>query len=858
MNRGLSVWPAPDILPVAAWLARCWQTWLYSTNSTKPEQLLSATHERAVWEGIIAKSEAGRELIQFAATAEAALDAYALMHAWHVPLDSRDWQDSRDTETFRVWAEEFRLQCDRQNWLPAARLPHFVATKIANGEIPAPVHIQLSGFAEFTPVQETLFVALKQRGTTVEIDAAAVQSGNQTVFRVGFVGTLQEIRTAAHWSRKQIESAARSGAPEPSIGIVVPELSAYRSTIERLFAEELHPGGRLSSDRDARRAFNISLGPPLSDYPLIQAALLILRMNLSAVIAFDDVTRLLRSPFIAAANTEATAQALLDVRLRNLREPEISLSEISAHAPSGLKAALEQWQSRFARITSKQLPSGWAVKFSELLSAIGWPGDRPLNSAEYQTIDAWNKLIREFAELDSAAGELSRPAAVSLLQRFAAERQFQPESEHSPVQILGVFEALGMTFDHLWVIGMHDGAWPRSASPNPFLPLRLQRTGNLPQSSPQRELEFAKRLSKELLASSPDIILSFPRKDGDADLRSSPLFTDFPESDSDALGLTASTGYAELLLASKNIESITDDTAPPWLGAKAIGGTKIFEHQAACPFRAFAKVRLGADALESAQPGLSPADRGTLIHDVFQRIWNELGSHATLIEVEQPFLNAVVHDEVKASIGDMAMKRRALQHSRFAAIEQARLERLVHEWLNLEKQRLPFMVIDHERKRQVTVGGIDLTIRVDRVDKLADGRHVLVDYKTSVHRPTEWDGPRPDDPQLPLYAITADGPLGGLAFGIAKLGETKFAGLTERDGVLPGVKAGAGPQALSSRVPDWGLVLENLARDFRNGLAAVDPKNANQTCRYCGLQGLCRISEANWSSDESEAEVTSD
>ncbi|HLQ79178.1 MAG TPA: hypothetical protein VK210_17595, partial [Terriglobia bacterium] len=328
---GLTAWPDPEILHFSAWLEGRWKTWLYSTKSARPEQLLSRHHEVAVWEGIIARSEAGAELIQFAATAEAALDAHALMHAWRVPIEARDWQDSRDAETFRAWAEEFRLLCEKQNWLPAARLPEFVASKIANGEIPAPTQIQLAGFAEFTPVQERLFATLRQRGTTVEIKAVPDCSGKQAVTHVGFVGTPQEIRAAAHWSRRQIESASQSGALEPSIGIVVPELLMHRSTIERIFAEELHPGGRLNSERDSRRSFNISLGPALSDYPLIQAALSILRMNPSTVIDFEDVTKLLRSPFIASAGTEITAQAALDVRLRNLREPEIALSEITPH-----------------------------------------------------------------------------------------------------------------------------------------------------------------------------------------------------------------------------------------------------------------------------------------------------------------------------------------------------------------------------------------------------------------------------------------------------------------------------------------------------------------------------------------------
>ena len=443
--------------------------------------------------------------------------------------------------------------------------------------------------------------------------------------------------------------------------------------------------------------------------------------------------------------------------------------------------------------------------------------------------------------------------ALSILQRLAADRQFQPESEPAPIQILGVFEASGMTFDHLWIVGMHDGAWPRSSVPNPFLPLSLQRARNMPQSSPQRELEFTTLLTGQLLASSPDIVLSYPTKDGDADLRPSPLFVSLPE---DSTGIPmAGKGHAELLYLSKNEESIPDNNAPTWNGAKSRGGVLIFASQAACPFQAFAKVRLGAQPLESAMPGLSPLDRGILIHDVFHRIWNEFGSHETLMGAEPGYFNAVVHDEVAAAIAQMKMKKRALRQPRFADIEQERLERLVYEWLELEKQRAPFIVLHQEEKRQVNVGGIDLTIRADRIDRLDDGTHVVVDYKTSIHRPTEWDGMRMDEPQLPLYAVTSDVELSGVVFGIAKLGELKFTGLTSADGIVPGVKAEIGDDALSNRIPAWRTVLERLAADFRNGVAIADPKKPVQTCRHCGLQALCRISEANVTGADFEEEA---
>ena len=89
---------------------------------------------------------------------------------------------------------------------------------------------------------------------------------------------------------------------------------------------------------------------------------------------------------------------------------------------------------------------------------------------------------------------------------------------------------------------------------------------------------------------------------------------------------------------------------------------------------------------------------------------------------------------------------------------QERLERVIAEWLQLERERQPFTVIQQEARRRVTVGGIDLSIRADRMDRLENGDSVVLDYKTGECSASDWFGSRPNDPQLPIYAVTAEAP----------------------------------------------------------------------------------------------------
>ena len=849
LAAGRLTWPSPEIVPVNSWLGRLWRDWLYSGRANSPLHLLRPAQERAVWEDVVRSSAEGDALFRVAQTAQAAMDAWSLACAWELPFDSSEWNDSDDNEAFCRWTGAFLSRCEANGWLSGASLARFIADRIDDGAIAAPERIVIAGFIETTPALERLNESLRRRGTDVEVRQDNADPSRAV--RVRLIDQDEEVRAAAVWARQGLDAAGSSGASGHRIGIIVPDLSACRSRIERVFAEQFHPGGRLTPERDSERVFNISLGMALAEYPLIDTALRILGTNPQSI-PIEDAGRLLRSPFIGGASEEHTRRGLLDAQLRGLREPEVGLGAIVAMARARreqfgcpkLAVFLSRWQDEWNRLPAIQRPSDWVSSVSALLRSMGWPGDRSLGSAEYQTAEVWNELLLELGGMDQVSGRMTLGTAVGVLQRMAVPRQFQPESEPAPVQILGVFESTGLRFDQLWIMGMHDGVWPPSSGPNPFLPLRLQRRFNMPRSSPQRELEFAKLLTGRMLSAAPEVVVSSSDREADSNLRPSPLFVDLPETSTAELGVFPGFDYAEELRLSSRMETIDDHEAPRWIGSEARGGTAIFRYQAACPFRAFGQLRLGADAHDVARPGLSALDRGLLIHGMLERVWARLRSHAGLMSTDENRLAALVRKEAGAVIQEMSLRRRVLRHTRFAAIEQSRLSRLVTEWLELEKVRPPFWVLSREEKRRVKVGGIDISIRADRVDVLEDGTLVVIDYKTGLSGPSRWEGDRPDEPQLPLYAVTADSGVSGVVFGTLRIGKVGFRGLTAAEGIVPGVRPNGKHVSLEIAIEQWRAVLDRLGQEFRAGKSAVDPKKPGKTCLHCPLTPLCRINDA--------------
>src|SRR5438270_13572277 len=278
------------------------------------------------------------------------------------------------------------------------------------------------------------------------------------------------------------------------------------------------------------------------------------------------------------------------------------------------------------------------------------------------------------------------------------------------------------------------------------------------------------------------------------------------------------------------MESFEDHRAPRVRPGAQRGGTRVLADQAACPFRAFARWRLGAEALEEPAPGLDARKRGSLLHQLMKHLWSKLKSSRSLRDDLEPAI---------AEAAAAALKELRLE-GRFAELERERLTRLAREWLEIEKTRAPFEVAALEERRTLNVAGLELSGRIDRMDRLEKGGHALVDYKTGQARRQAWLGERPDDPQLPIYAVSAPENIAAVAFARLNPGEMAFRGFSNERNLLPKVDL----------YRDWRGLLDQgrketnaLGTAFAAGDSRIDPKYALKTCRLCDLQTLCRVYE---------------
>ena len=293
------------------------------------------------------------------------------------------------------------------------------------------------------------------------------------------------------------------------------------------------------------------------------------------------------------------------------------------------------------------------------------------------------------------------------------------------------------------------------------------------------------------------------------------------------------------------------------------GGAKLLELQAACPFRAQAELRLGARALEEPEQGIAASDRGDLVHAVLARLWSEIRDHRNLCAMSAADLLAVVRSAIAA---ETAIAQRSAQGvmRHLLGIEAGWLEARVLELLQQDRSRSPFVVESLEQDHRIATGGLDLTLRIDRVDRLQDSSLAVIDYKTGGDaEPDAWLGERPRLPQLPLYAEAVGRERGRrTGFGRVRAGETGLRGTGARDGHHarpedPTMRSWPREYASWTELQAaWERRLRALAEEYAQGDArlAPDPARACSTatlprCAGSASQGSTRTRRVQRMSD---------
>lgn len=855
---GNAVWDDPVFVgPLRRYLQMLWDTLFDDRQLLHAEQVLTLCKQA------IDSSPHAQQVISTMSLARSMRQAERILHEHKIPLDRQDFALGLELSSFWDWHKILSARFQRNNYVAEYQLPNLISQAVIDGRIDLPRKIALVGFHRPPPQHQDLFDCLSQGGCEVVfIDADNVGAGVEQKYTA--YSLEDEIEQAALWALevlKMYESANR----KPRLAIVVPNLERSRQVITQTFEEILEPhslqAGIQSGNAEMVRAFGFAGGRSVAELPWVRSAL-----DLAAVRternSVDDLSRLLLgfpSPLDYQAREE-TAQ--LDLALRSGNgwhvSGEVFLELLQSSKNVSVGRLTRAINSLLAHASEQLTPSEWADHFEQSIFEAGYLDEDWLNRGELHQWWAFQAALDVFRSLDAQLGSITIEPAYRWLDEICHSRWYSEEGESSaPIQILTPHEAMNLTFDCAWVMGMDASTLPEEATPNPFLPLHHQQKSGVPNSSPEINRIIGEEIVAELRKVAPSIVFSYAGQSDGGVLVPSGLI------DWCSLGDLVPMTFDQIQDCGKVRLSVPKSDDFPAVDSEERqslrGGVSLFQDYASDHLAAALKHRLHLKPFPRMEVGLSGSLQGQIIHAVLAGFWGEIRTSQKLKALSHGALEERVVFHSRRIIASHPGCREKRYGRQVLELEKRRVAELVLEWLELEKMRdEDFEVLYCEATTVVEIEGMTFDIRIDRVDRIfcADGstRIVLIDYKTgSSVDMRDMNTKRLKEPQLPLYTVFSD---------LAELG------ITEANGVSLGkvfprevamhirsdwtgklVEDSKKPASIVSRdtwlhqVEDWRERLTSDAKGFLSGSSLIIYRPHEYLGNHEYLAPLMRLGE---------------
>ena len=498
-----------------------------------------------------------------------------------------------------------------------------------------------------------------------------------------------------------------------------------------------------------------------------------------------------------------------------------------ARAVAQLEASLRRNGVREWRQVA--LEDGLAGRVEKMRQALRQPRTLPLwlaaVRAALQDAGQWQRLVDDIAGqavLDALClGAGAEQEFADLPQRFnqsafigwAAQAleagSFQPPHPMlAQVLILPLSQLLGRVVAAVVLPGCDEIRLPASPEPPGMWTAAQRELLGLPSRS---VLAADARAAWQYALRSPFIDILWRGSEGGEHLMPS-LFVQ--ELLLDALPLSVDTRVPRPLLSEPGHMPRPVGAALPLLRLSA----SVYEDLRRCPYRFFALRQLKLQESDELDTELGKREFGNWLHMLLKHF------HEALLAA--PTADLQVRGAVMDAAAARATQDLGLAENEFLpfAASWPRLRAAYLQWLG-EHEARGARFVQAEAWKEMRLGRLTLAGRIDRIDRLADGSALVIDYKTEARGKTSERLKHPsEDTQLAFYAaLLEDDTLAALYLNIAESDATRAYPhqqiVASRDQLLQGIQDDMQRIADGAPMPAIG-----------EGLA----------CDFCAARGLCR------------------
>ena len=516
------------------------------------------------------------------------------------------------------------------------------------------------------------------------------------------------------------------------------------------------------------------------------------------------------------------------------------LLELAVKEP-GLTRLIRDWETLDRAWQRRATPVRWAEQLSLDLRNTFRPA--PLQDPESASTVEWERAraaaveLFEAALLETAADWPPENGPVPLAQFWDRAKTVIEHTALRPhdrrrnvVHVMSVYEARQWTLDMVFVCGLAEKAFPKRHQEDAFLPddamEKLQRAGFGVETSIDLDREEERLFQMVRQSARKQLVLSYAteQKNGPSVFWSvAPGIAGEAEPVRPAVRLRAP--------ARGPVSRIGDPALLAWTAtAKPAYSVTALENYLGCPFKFFALNLLSLrPAPLRPERRLNFLEQGNLVHkvleewllerppirQVFDRVFTR---HCAKLRVARGYRTEALYATMLADV------------ERFAGASTSWPSHEAYKVENAVEQKMTFQIADD----------ITINARIDRIERLPDGRLVIIDYKYSNAKNTKDRSEDETRLQGPLYVR-------GIAQGGEVVAAMVYFSLKKSSepfgwGEVPGLR-----KKLQDLTPEWvdhgTAEARRAVEQIREGRIQV-LREPGAACQWCEAKDACRVGTA--------------
>jgi|GEM_PF-3714454 len=588
--------------------------------------------------------------------------------------------------------------------------------------------------------------------------------------------------------------------PEPgATALVIPNLSSHLAEIDRII------GHWQCHYHIPRTDIAIMVKRPLASLRIAQAVLLLMELY-HDVITINTLVDFVSSPYILSANRLDKVQLLQALeKLAGINDRLLSPQSLRQQLSTLTNDTDCPITTRLIHLLQHVQSPSHLPFFQHILSALTittFPV--AIDQEEKKALRLLNQLLLSLAHTHTSY----TPEEGLVLFRALCQQSLVSESHpNRPIHIIDLSQAPSGIYPYTWYANLDEE--------------------QLQANNPER-IDY-------LMQASPHIVLQFARYANGCEQNIAPSILSYWKAATPIQQIASCNLHP---LEPVEHELYRQPTYLPLNAQEKQIGTYHLKTFQQCPFKSFSRYRLHCPIPEPTQFGFSAKDRGIILHDLLQNLFQAYPDSSDLVSLRKnpTPINKLIAKQLNKAVG---VRKHSLNPSYLRAEEQ-RLRQLIDHYIDIELERPPFVVRFIEKRLQIQICNLTINGIIDRVDE-SNSQYILIDYKTGQASHHEWFGEFLD-PQLPCYAQHFRHQAVTVSLALFTHSTFRYAGITHEDHPFFN---------LASRYPNagnswsdiqiyWQDTLHQVAEQYQQGLLTLTP-HKNKFCNQCHYQRLCRV-----------------